>query len=340
MLIIAGAIAVSGLAIYNTACFLVAGTGDFDAELQHYFNRTLFGYLWFFIIIAAVAASVLHFFLTRRMIQPIRNLSESTEQLKQGHYPDAIKVKKHDEIGQLVQQYNGLIQQLKANEEQRNSLISDLSHEIRTPLSNLNGYLLALKDGDLAGDKALFSALYDESNRLHKLVGQLDQLKEWDNLSANKITSKEQVNIREVLEQSAAVFQWTLDQRNITIESDTADCHIPIHVEGVQQVLSNLLDNAIRYYEGTDPILLTGEVQGSNYLVKVTGPGSPIPFDEQENIFKRFYRLDSSRSRDTGGSGLGLAITKKIIEQTHHGHIGIETTGDSNTFWFTLPLEK
>src|SRR5699024_665244 len=133
------------------------------------------------------------------------------------------------------------------------------------------------------------------------------------------------------------MFQWTLDQKNIAIQVHAASCILPFHVEGIQQAISNLLDNAIIYYEGIGPIVLTGEVQDSHYKISVSGPGEPILGPEQENVVKRFYRLDSSRSRATGGSGLGLAITKKIVEQHHHGEIGVEITFDSNNFWIVLP---
>ncbi|HLR61408.1 MAG TPA: ATP-binding protein, partial [Lentibacillus sp.] len=297
----------------------------------------LLGYLWVFMIIVAITASVLHFFLTKRLLKPIRSLMASTEQLKRGHYPEPIEVYKNDEIGQLVSQYNGLIKQLQMNEQQRKTLVSDLSHEIRTPLSNLDGYLQALKDGTIAGDEALFTSLHQESNRLSQMVAQLEQLKEWDHLSAQSFANQKTTDISEVLEQCASMFQWTLNQKNIAIQVHAAPCILPFHVEGIQQAISNLLDNAIIYYEGIGPIVLTGEVQGSHYKISVSGPGKPILGAEQENVFKRFYRLDSSRSRATGGSGLGLAITKKIVEHHHHGEIGIETTFDSNTFWIVLP---
>jgi len=327
----------SGWAIYNTACFLAAGVGDFDAARQQHFNRTLLGYLWVFMIIVAITASVLHFFLTKRLLKPIRSLMDSTEQLKRGHYPGPIEVYKKDEIGQLVSQYNGLIKQLQMNEQQRKTLVSDLSHEIRTPLANLDGYLQALKDGAITGDEALFTSLHQESNRLSQMVAQLEQLKEWDHLSAQSFANQKTTDISEVLEQCASMFQWTLDQKNIAIQVHAASCILPFHVEGIQQAISNLLDNAIIYYEGIGPIVLTGEIQDSHYKISVSGPGKPILGAEQENVFKRFYRLDSSRSRATGGSGLGLAITKKIVEHHHHGEIGIETTFDSNTFWIVLP---
>ncbi|WP_382347268.1 sensor histidine kinase [Lederbergia graminis] len=272
----------------------------------------------------------------KRFIKPIRSLIQSTEELKLGNYPNPVKVYKNDEIGQLTQQYNELIAQLKTNEQHRNRLVTDISHELRTPLSNLNGYLLALKDGDIIGDQALFASLYQESKRLSQLIYQLEQLKEWDYLAVQSIVDKETTDIKPVLIQCVAMFERTLNQKKIPILIEIESCILDIHVVGIQQVISNLLENAIRYYKGEGPILLEGEKQGVDYRIMVTGPSEPIPEIERENVFRRFYRLDSSRSRMTGGSGLGLAISKEIIERHHQGEIGINTT-TSNTFWIVLP---
>ena len=337
-LIIITATAISGWAIYNTACFLAAGVGNFDAQRQEQFNTTLLYYLWLFMIIAVIAGSMLHFYLTKRLIKPIHGLIESTKQLKRGHFPNPVEVYKQDEIGQLVIQYNGLIEQLHSNEQQRKKLVTDLSHEIRTPLANLNGYLQALRDGNIVGDAALFTSLHKESERLSQMVEQLEQIKEWDHLSAQSIVIKEATEISKLLNQCARMFEWTLKQKHISIQIDADTCHLPIHVERMQQVISNLLDNAIRYYEGTGPIVLTGRKQANGYYMSITGPAKPIPDNEKDHVFKRFYRLDTSRSRDTGGSGLGLAITKEVVEQ-HHGKIGVDTTVDHNIFWVELPYD-
>ncbi|MEK3889654.1 sensor histidine kinase [Bacillus sp. FSL K6-3431] len=337
ILVIVAATAISGWAIYNTACFLAAGVGGFDAERQQQFNSTLLSYLWIFMITAVFAGSVLHFYLIKRLIKPIRSLIRSTEQLRNGQYPEPIKMYKQDEIGQLVIQYNGLISQLQMNEQQRKKLVSDLSHEIRTPLTNINGYLQALKDGDIIGDKILFASLHQESNRLSQMLEQLEQLKEWDYLSAQSIVKKETYEIENLLSQCVAMFERTWEQKNIPIQLEAESCKLSIHVEGIQQVISNLIDNAICYYEGTGPILLTGKKQKNDYRISITGPSKPIPTEELEKVFNRFYRLDSSRSRMTGGSGLGLAISKEIVERHHQGKIGIETSINSNTFWILIP---
>ena len=337
ILVIVAVTAISGWTIYSTACFLAAEVGDWDALRQQRFNDTLLNYLWILMIMVAFIGSALHFYFIKRFIKPIRSLIQSTKDLKLGHYPEPVPVYKNDEIGQLALQYNGLIAQLQMNEQQRNRLVTDVSHEIRTPLSNLNGYLQALKDGDLKGDKELFASLYRESNRLSQMVEELEQLKEWDYLSVQSIVEKETYEIEPILLQCVAMFERTLEQKNIPILLEIESCKVDIHVAGVQQVISNLLENAIRYYEGDGPILLAGEKRGKDYRISVTGPSEPIPEIEREKVFRRFYRLDSSRSRMTGGSGLGLAISKEIVERHHQGEIGIETTNNSNTFWIILP---
>ncbi|WNF38325.1 ATP-binding protein [Bacillaceae bacterium IKA-2] len=337
ILIIVVATAISGWAIYNTACFLAAGVGGLDGQQQQQFNSTLLNYLWIFMIITALTGSIIHFYLIKRLIKPIRSLIQSTEQLRLGHYPEPVTDYKYGEIGQLVKQYNDLIAQLQKNEAQQKKLVSDLSHEIRTPLSNLNGYLHALKDGDIIGDKKLFSSLHQESKRLTQMIEQLEQLKEWDLLSAQSIVKKEPYEIENLLSQCAVMFERTRKQKNIPLQLEVESCKVSIHIEGIQQVISNLLENAIRYYEGIGPIIITGEKQEKGYRISITGPSKPIPDGEKENIFRRFYRLDSSRSRITGGSGLGLAITKEIVENHHQGEIGIETTINSNTFWIVIP---
>lgn len=337
VVVLVAATALSGWAIYNTACFLAAGVGALDAEKQQQFNSTLLNYLWIFMIVAALFGSVFHFYLTKHLIGPIRELIKSTKKMQKGHYPKPVAVTGNDEVSQLVEQYNRLLAQLQNNEVHREKMIHDLSHEIRTPLANLNGYLQALKDGDLDGDIELFAALYKESNRMTKMVEQLDQLTEWDYLKEQVIVEKTPCDISDLLKQCVAIFERTLAQENIAIQVEVEPYEIPLHVEGLQQVMSNLIENGIQYYEGEGPIIISGKKQTQGYIVSVKGPGQPIPEQEKENIFRRFYRLDDSRSRMTGGSGLGLAISKEIIERHHHGEIGVEVSEGQNEFWFMLP---
>ncbi|MEN1967227.1 ATP-binding protein [Lentibacillus sp. N15] len=337
IIIIAFFIGLSSWAIYNTACFLADGMGAMNPNKQSQFDSTLFQYLWIFSISAIFIGSLIHFYLTKELIRPIRQLIESTRRMKQGQYPDPIQIKYMDETGELVGHFNDLVQQLKHNQQHRQKLVSDLSHEIRTPLANLNGYLSALKNGVITGDQQLYQSLYDEVTRLTHMVEQLDQLKEWDYRAQQTFSEKASTDLALLLEQTVNMFQWALKRAGIKWEVRTVSGMAMINDEAISQVISNLIDNSIRYYEGNEPMVLKGEPYQTEYKISVTGPGKIIPDADQERIFERFYRVDSSRTRDTGGTGLGLAIAKEIVEH-HNGTIGMQSTSHVHTFWFTLPL--
>ncbi len=338
ILVITSFIGLSSWAIYNTACILADGLVTMSSLKQAQFEATLFQYLWIFSISTIIIGSMTHFYLTRKMIRPLRDLIQSTKQMKLGNYPDPIRVKPEGEIGELIHQFNDLINQLKDNEQHRQKLVSDFSHEFRTPLSNLNGYLLALQNGVIEADETLYQSLYEESKRLVQLVEQMEQLKEWDYVSTQTFSEKFPVNLKKLVEQSVDMFRWVLKQKKIKVEVDVQCSMVTVNNGALSQVISNLLDNAIRYYEESGTIKIIGVIIRDEYKLSVTGPGKPIPEADQERIFERFYRIDHSRSREIGGSGLGLAISKEIIEH-HRGTIGVKSKGNVHTFWFRLPLE-
>ena len=335
--VVASVIVLSGLAVYNTACFLVDAMGTLNDSQQSQFNAILFNYLLIFSVITIVGGSVLHFYLTRKLIKPIRSLTESAKQLKKGNYPEYVEVTAQDEMGELASHFNGLVKQLKANDEHRRKLISDLSHELRTPLTNLNGYLKSLERGDIKGSQELYTSLLSESRRLTSMMEQLEQLKEWDHAASSDYVQYTETDMSDLIKQCAAMFSWRQEQENIPISVEADVCHVSVHVDGIQQVISNLLENAMQYDTGSTSIKVRGEQRASFYYVAVSGQSESIPEKEADNLFKRFYRLDQSRNRATGGSGLGLAIAKEIVEN-HGGRIGVKSDGLYNTFWFEIPL--
>lgn len=330
----------SSWALYQTACFLVEDMGNVGDQGQRQFNTILFQYLLTFSLITIVIGGIFHFYFTKRMIKPIREMIMATKQMKKGGYPEPIQTESLDEMGMLIEQYNSLIQQLKRNEVHRNELVSNISHEFRTPLANVTGYLNALRNGVITGDKDLYTALVDEANRLTSLMNQFDQLKEWDHAQSQKIFKKETIAIDDLMQQCVSMFELQLSTYNIPYKIQIEPQQLFVQVEGIQQVISNLLENAIRYYEGEEPIVLQGRQTTSKmYEISISGPSPLIPEAERELIFERFYRLDHSRNRRTGGTGLGLAIAKEIVGN-HQGKIGLESNQKQNKFWFTLPLKS
>src|SRR5699024_1779028 len=150
-------------------------------------------------------------YFTKKLIDPLRKLITSTKSMKKGDYPEPLEVTSWDEIGELISNFNGLVGQLKTNHEQRKKLVTDLSHELRTPLTNLNGYLHALKNGVIEGDEKLYHSLYQESERLTKMLSQLEVLKEWDYISERSYVKKEKVFMDELIEGSVKMFYFQLE---------------------------------------------------------------------------------------------------------------------------------
>ncbi|WP_255259694.1 cell wall metabolism sensor histidine kinase WalK [Lentibacillus sp. CBA3610] len=336
-IVITAFIVLSGWSIYHAACSLADGMGSMNAQKQGQFEAVLFQYLWIFSAAAIVTGSLTHFYITRKLTEPLKKLIDSTKRMKSGHYPKPIEVKSKDETAQLIGHFNDMVYQLKMNEEHRQKAISDLSHEFRTPLSNLNGYLNALSSGVIDGDEKLYRSLYDESQRLTDMVKQLEQLKEWDYISNQTFSEKEPVDMHMAVMQSVEMFHWTLENADISVDVHSEYGVVNVDGGGILQVIGNLLDNAVSYYQGTGPIFVKGEKLDNIYRVSVAGPGQAIPAEELDRIFERFYRTDTSRSYYSGGTGLGLAISKEIVEH-HGGKIGAESDGNFHTFWFALPL--
>ncbi len=330
-------IVLSSWAIYNTACFLVEGMGTMNGENQKQFNTTLYYYLWMFSFIAITVGSIVHYYFTKKLMHPLKRLIQSTKSMKKGHYPKPLEVASNDEIGDLIDNFNDMVHQLKSNHDHRKKLVTDLSHEVRTPLANLNGYLYALKNGDVEGERELFESLYQETARLTNMLTQLETLKDWDYIKEQSFFEKEKSDIDVLIKESIKMFDWQLKDKNIPVEMDVDQAIITIDPEGIVQAFTNMIDNAVRYYKGEGSIKIEGKELENEYFVSVSGPSEAIPVDKQDEIFNRFFRTDESRSRDTGGTGLGLSITKEIIEQ-HDGEIGYQPSVDQNTFWFKLPL--
>lgn len=312
--------------------------GNMNSIEQAQFNSQLFYYLLIFAVLTIIAGSLLHYYMTKKLVNPVQNLIKSTKKIKRGEYPEPVSTSAHGEIRELTVHFNGMIEQLKRNDADRSKMISNLSHELRTPLTNLNGYLKALRDGNIKGDPELYHSLLKESKRITEMIEQMELLKEWGEISSQEYIEYEERNIAELIRQSVDMFWVHLEREKMQITVDTDDCEFRMHSDGVQQVMTNLIDNAVNYHQGDESIQIKGRFQNELYHVSVKSYGPAIPDAQQARIFERLYRMDTSRNRETGGHGLGLAIVKEIIDK-HNGEIDVISEDGINTFWFTLPVQ-
>ncbi len=336
-LVVAVVIWLAGVSVKDFACVVVGQFETVGEETTRSFNQTMQFYLWRASVLAVVVAALVHYFFVRKLLSPLKRLTESTQALTRGVYPEPIPAESDDEIGSLTRNFNRMTETLQREEQHRKRLMSNISHELRTPLSNLNGYLEALTNGVIDGDRELFRSLHEESQHLSRLVEQLHSLSVWE---ARRITVQEKslVEIQGLCRQVVQTFQLESVKKEIAFHQDVQPCEIWVHEQGIKQVMTNVVANAVLYSIGND-VWIRGEVSDGNFLISITNHGKPIPDEVRPYIFERFVKSDPSRKRNGNqeGTGLGLAIVKEIVEQ-HGGQVGLSSAGTKHTFWFTIPL--
>ncbi|WP_149194514.1 sensor histidine kinase efflux regulator BaeS [Luteimonas suaedae] len=281
---------------------------------------------WWLIGTASVlVAALLGWLLSRTLLRRLRGLAGATHRLAAGDYATRIDAGSPDEIGQLARDFNQLAHALEHNERARRSFMADISHELRTPLAVLRAELEALQDG--------IRPMTPESlSSLHQQVGQLGQLIE--DLHDLSLTDIGALAYRRAPIDLAVVLDTVLDGMRARFAAAGLALRArltpgPLLMTGderrLQQLLANLLENALRYTDAGGEVMVTC-TRGHGVLRIVVEDSAPVvEADKRARLFERFYRADASRNRASGGSGLGLAICRNIVE-AHEGDIVAEAS--------------
>lgn len=282
--------------------------------------------LWLFYgaLVAAIIALLLGVFLSRTLTRPIRELTRATHAVSEGDLSQKVPVRSEDELGELAKAFNKMSAELQRSVNARKQMTADIAHELRTPLSLILGHAEAVHDGVLPPSPENFEIIREEATRLEHLVNDLRTLSLAD---AGELSMQlENVEPQRLIHEVSSLYQYQTQRKNIRFVLDVAQNLPTIEVDPgrITQVLTNILDNALRHTpEGGEITLAAKEVEGMVELsVQDTGPGLSI--EDLNRIFERFYRADPSRQREDGGSGLGLAIAKSIV-QAHGGQVTAET---------------
>lgn len=289
--------------------------------IQHQFK--VFGIISLFVLVIATIVATL---LARRISRPLTVLVQKAHALASGDYSQKIPVTSHDEIGQLCNSFNQLSEALAANQESRALWVADISHEMRTPLSVLKVQIEAMQDGIRPADPENLALLYDKTLGLSNLIDDLFEL----SLSDVGALSyhKQPLSIVPLVKTCVEHFQVKAQAAGLTL-TDHIDANQSYSVMAdsnrVQQLLSNLLENSIRYTHAGGVIDVGISANDSHIHITLDDSAPGVAPDQQERIFERLYRLENSRSRETGGAGLGLAICKNIVS-AHQGKITAGTS--------------
>lgn len=270
---------------------------------------------------------------------PLRKITEAAKQYASGNLDYEIPVNSQDEIGYLSASLNYMSTHLKDMEDYQKKFVANVSHDFRSPLTSIKGYIEAIADGTIPVElqgKYLNIILF-ETERLTDLTRDLLTLNEFD--TKDLLLNKESFDLHEMMKQVAASFEGTCTSRKISIELLFASRVLYVHADRskIQQVLYNLLDNAIKFSNPQSTVTIETTERGEKIFTSVRDYGIGIPKDDLSKIWERFYKSDLSRGKDKKGTGLGLAIVREII-QAHNENINvISTEGVGTEFIFSLP---
>jgi len=290
--------------------------------------------------LAIAIALLLTFVLSRRITSPIGVLAKAARQLGRGDLSQRVQLKGEGEVAALAQAFNSMAADLAHAEQLRRNLVADVAHELRTPISNIQGYLEAIRDRVMKPNAATIRSLNEEAALLSRLVNELQELSLAEAGELKLVYQAE--NITTLIKQAVTPWQPKVAAKEISLSLDLPD-NLPlvnIDWQRVNQVLHNLLENAVAYTHKGGTINVAATTQGDWVEVCVSDTGEGIPAEDLPNIFERFYRVDKSRARVTGGSGLGLTIAKRLVE-AHGGKITVQSKlGKGSRFSFTLPIAE
>lgn len=282
-----------------------------------------------FLIDSALAttaiALLLGVLLSRNLTSPIRELTQATHAVSQGDLSQQVPIRSNDELGELGKAFNKMSTELSRSVNARRQMTADIAHELRTPLSLILGHAEAVHDGVLPPTLENFEIIREEAARLEHLVNDLRILSLAD--AGELAVSLQTVEPERLLHEVASLYQYQTQQKNITFDLDIASPLSAIEVDPgrMTQVLTNILDNALRHTPEGGRIVLSAREADDQIELAVQDSGPGLKAEDLERIFERFYRTDASRQREgDGGSGLGLAIAKSIV-QAHGGQLSAES---------------
>ncbi len=288
-------------------------------------------------VIFALSLIILLVF-TKTVYFPLKKITEAANQYAAGNLKYKTTIHTQDEMGYLAATLNYMSDELDKMEEYQRTFIANISHDFRSPLTSIKGYLEAILDGTIPPEmyEKYLSRVISETDRLNKLTQGLLTL---NSLDSKGYLSRTNFDINRVIKDTAASFEGTCDTKNIVLDLTFSENITMVYADlgKIQQVLYNLIDNAIKFSHPDSVIYIQTTVKYEKVFVSVKDTGIGIPKGSLKKIWERFYKTDQSRGKDKRGTGLGLAIVKEIIQ--NHGETidVISTEGVGTEFIFTLP---
>ena len=299
--------------------------------------------MWGVDVVVAVNLALTFVFLFFYLLgfdRPLREIVRGARHFATGNLSYRINIHSKDELGELSSALNRMAAELKKNNDYQAAFLSNVSHDLRSPLTSIKGFSEAMIDGTIPPEMHghYLEVIAGEAERLEKLTSQVLSLEKMQNGEA--ALTQTDFDINALLRATAEVFEGSCRKKKIRIRLLLTGTELPVRADRakIQQVLYNLLDNAVKFSNKNAAIELESAIRHGKCFVSVRDEGTGIPAADLPRIWDRFYKGDPSRGKDRAGSGLGLSIVKEII--TAHGQtITVTSTENTGTeFVFSLEL--
>lgn len=239
--------------------------------------------------------------------RPLRQFNDAVASLKQNNYKVQLEPSGIHEFDEVFAKFNDLTHRLQDEEKLRKDLVSDTSHELKTPLTTMIGQLTAIQEGKYPMTQERVAILLEQAERLADLVQQLDA---YTKARMPDVGESADIHLKQFCQDIIDQFNIDVSQKGIAVKLDiTDDCVVHANPGALQQILSNLMQNTLRYSEANEVT-----IRATTHTLTFSDNGKGVPAENLPYLFERFYRVDKSRSRETGGLGLGLAIVRELAE--------------------------
>lgn len=321
--------------------------GDSTPYFDGYIRNYIIGILFIIIIIGVILFIFYFMLLTRKFSHYINEITSGIQEISIGNFEHKILVETGSELGLVAEKMNEMSNSIytflceeRQNEDVKNELITSVAHDIRTPLTSIIGYLYLLvnrKDLDAEVKERYIQVAYDKSKRLEQLT---EDLFSYTKYSTDEVKMHyEKIDLVKFMEQMVDEFYPSFKEAQLTYDfkCEMDEAYILADGNTLARAIGNLVSNAIKYGRDGKYINITLKKEGDFVSVSVLNYGAVIPKEKLNHIFERFYRVDNSRSEQTGGSGLGLAIAKSIIEK-QGGSIEVRSDFEGTVFEVKLKI--
>ncbi len=323
-----------------TSDFRINGYVAIHLPLQDVYQQreSLLARIDFLFLLVFGLSFVILIFFSLVVYRPLKKIINGAKEYASGNLTHKIDVKSHDEMGYLASTLNYMSGELNKTGEYQRKFVANVSHDFRSPLTSIKGYVEAILDGTIPPEmqeKYLKIVLF-ETERLHKLTQSLLTLNDIDD--KGNMLDLTSFDINAVIKDTAASFEGTCTKKRISISLILASrtLYVCADMGKIQQVLYNLIDNAIKFSNNDSTITVETTEKHGKVFVSVKDTGCGIPKASITKIWERFYKLDASRGKDRKGTGLGLSIVKEIITAHNQNINVISTEGVGTEFIFTL----